>query len=140
MVTNTPILHTGAGEDPEQGTRDITAFVKEKQIARKTFLRGVRVFLFSPFCFYFYVVLIIGLDIKVRPNPNPPFHPPLRLPLPASKLSTRPDMGVRITAIASPFILHKMPISLPTLLALMWGGAGTPSSILLSMAMGEFKA
>ncbi|KIK05967.1 hypothetical protein K443DRAFT_318749 [Laccaria amethystina LaAM-08-1] len=116
MVTNTPILHTGAGEDPEQGTRDITAFVKEKQIARKTFLRGV------------------------RPNPNPPFHPPLRLPLPASKLSTRPDMGVRITAIASPFILHKMPISLPTLLALMWGGAGTPSSVLLSMAMGELKA
>ncbi|KIK05977.1 hypothetical protein K443DRAFT_3512 [Laccaria amethystina LaAM-08-1] len=43
MVTITPIrphlLHTGAGEDPDQVTRDITEFVKEKQIAEKTFLR-----------------------------------------------------------------------------------------------------
>ena len=79
-------------------------------------LEGVRVSLFlgsslSLFCFCLYLVLIIGLNqrFELLTTHHPIF---LRLPLPASKRPTRPDMG---RAIASPLILHKMTISLPTL-------------------------
>jgi hypothetical protein len=72
------------------------------------------------------------------PKPTIPSSSPP--PLPASKRPTRPDMGGSSRAIASPFILHKMTISRPTLTTLMWGGARTSASILLPMAVGEFKA
>ena len=81
----------GAGEVPDQLTRDIIASAKKKQITEKTFLRlneGALegyVFLFSlilPFLSFFfiyvtgYIFLIIGLDLKVRTANNTP-HPPL---------------------------------------------------------------
>ena len=56
----------GGGEVPDQVTRDIIAFVKEKQITGKTFLRLNEgdlegyVFFFSSL-FYFYLMLMIGL-------------------------------------------------------------------------------
>ena len=71
----------GAGELPDQVTRDLIAFVKEKQITEKTFFRLNEgdlegyVFLlpwFFPLSYIYvtgYIFLLIGLDIKDQ-GPN----------------------------------------------------------------------
>jgi len=64
----------GAGD---QVTRDITAFIKERQITGKTFLRlnedDLNGYVFFFTCFYFYLVLITGLNQRFElPNTHHP--------------------------------------------------------------------
>ena len=90
-----------AGELPDQVTRDITAFVKEKQITRKTFLRLNEgdlegyVFIFSLVlpCFLFLFILRYGLHIsnnwigyrgpncqqRTTPTSSPPLAPYIKI-------------------------------------------------------------
>jgi len=157
MVTNTPIRLSstlrgaGAGEVLDQVTCNITAFVKEKQITGKAFLRLTEgdlegyVFFFS-FVLLFLCFVFISIsannwiESKVRTTNNSPHPPPLRLS-PCVKTSYEAGYGCSSRAVVFPSILHKMTISRPTLRTLMWGGGvGTSASILLPMAMGELKA
>ena len=87
-------LRAGAGEVSDQVTRDIIAFVKEKRITGKFFLRLNEGDLEGyVFFFPFYLKLMIGLYQRLE---LPKTHHALHLSLSLSKRPRWPDMGVRV--------------------------------------------
>jgi hypothetical protein len=90
---------------------------------------------FSSLSLFLFLVLIIGLNERSE------------LPTTCHTHLIFASRSLRQIGYGGSSHRHSFPIQSPqdadsllTLLALMWGGAGTPATILLPMTMGELKA